>query len=1071
MAIQFLNTVAVDTSVLYVDTSSDRVGIGTTNPSAKLHVSGGTMRVDNTAPTISLNSTSSFPTVIVQAEQQGSVSPPMGQLRWERNPGGNGMQLNYYDGTTENSLRLDGSNFRVINNGSERMRIDSSGRVGIGTSNPGGKLEINGGTGVATSGGTLIVRQDGNTSSDGIALTSSNGVSHRMYKNASGTFLMGPSSNAEAFALDLSGNVGIGTTSPDTKLHVEGNLLVDAYNQGEDNGIFLREGFLTIDQPSITVWDMSNSGASPDGLSINANDGIRFRENGGEVARFKDGNFGIGTTNPGTFKLDVAGSARSNFFALRLNQSLPSESSAIYRPATGTFAIVTSSAERLRIGSAGQIGIGGANYGASGQVLTSNGSGSAPSWQAAGGVTNYLRDDAFDSGIGLYLQGGSFNAGTDTVIAPLVIDEEDFIYTKDGGYLRKLIGKTGDQIQIGQGGTSLISSINFLPGTAGNSAVKINSNTVWNAGNDGSGSGLDADLLDGNHASAFLTSESDTLATVTGRGASTTTSCTFNTVTMNTPVVGTSNKIKFGNNDFIRYDDSNGAGRFHFDCDGSTNNASLQAATFVGALSGNASTATKIKAGGNGPSTEDLNTVANSVSVGQLEYRGYNSSSTNKPPASDNANGVITVGQHSGNYNAQLAFSSDGNVYWRDNPGSSNGSWRKMWDEGNDGAGSGLNADLLDDFQTTSSGNRWGVVPTTGGTGVTEVGKYIDFHESDSHTGDYNNRITSSGGRLYLSGDLEVDGGDIYINDSNTRLTEGVNNSFRAQTNSGYIDIGPQNTSHCHIRTDRSNFYFDKELQVDTGIVRSYNEDLNLNRAGSSTARLRITSGTTYSDQLFYTSATGTALRAISSQATGAIIRGGANSTDIAQFQNSSGTLKTIINTNGYLGVNRTSASYPVDVTGAIRASNEVRIGTYGARLSVYFSYLTTNSEFRVGYAGGSYARCRASAFTVSSDYRLKENLETLENPIERLKELKVYRFNWKDKPDEDKVDGFIAHEVSDVVPDAVAGEKDGIDQGGEPDYQGIDHGKLVPLLTSSLQEAIAKIEKLEARIQTLENN
>ena len=118
--------------------------------------------------------------------------------------------------------------------------------------------------------------------------------------------------------------------------------------------------------------------------------------------------------------------------------------------------------------------------------------------------------------------------------------------------------------------------------------------------------------------------------------------------------------------------------------------------------SGNVSMTTavaKIKAGGNGPSTENLNTVADSVSVGQLEYRGFGNSSSNAPPTSDNANGVISVGQHSGNYGAQLAFSSNGNMYWRDNPGTSFGSWRTMWDSGNDGAGSGLDADLLDGQQ------------------------------------------------------------------------------------------------------------------------------------------------------------------------------------------------------------------------------------------------------------------------------------------------------------------------------------------------------------------------------------
>ena len=76
---------------------------------------------------------------------------------------------------------------------------------------------------------------------------------------------------------------------------------------------------------------------------------------------------------------------------------------------------------------------------------------------------------------------------------------------------------------------------------------------------------------------------------------------------------------------------------------------------------------------------------------------------------------------------------------------------------------------------------------------------------------------------------------------------------------------------------------------------------------------------------------------------------------------------------------------------------------------------------------------------------------------------MRVCRFNFLSNPDK-IVDGFIAHEVQAVVPEAVHGEKDAVDEDGNPLYQGIDQGKMVPLLWGALQEAILRIEALEAK-------
>jgi hypothetical protein len=108
-----------------------------------------------------------------------------------------------------------------------------------------------------------------------------------------------------------------------------------------------------------------------------------------------------------------------------------------------------------------------------------------------------------------------------------------------------------------------------------------------------------------------------------------------------------------------------------------------------------------------------------------------------------------------------------------------------------------------------------------------------------------------------------------------------------------------------------------------------------------------------------------------------------------------------------------------------------------------------------------------ATAYNTSSDYRLKENVVPLTGAIDRLNDLQVHRFNFIADPDK-TIDGFIAHEAQAVVPECVTGTKDELDADGNPVYQGIDQSKLVPLLTAALQEAIGRIEALEADVAPL---
>jgi hypothetical protein len=103
-----------------------------------------------------------------------------------------------------------------------------------------------------------------------------------------------------------------------------------------------------------------------------------------------------------------------------------------------------------------------------------------------------------------------------------------------------------------------------------------------------------------------------------------------------------------------------------------------------------------------------------------------------------------------------------------------------------------------------------------------------------------------------------------------------------------------------------------------------------------------------------------------------------------------------------------------------------------------------------------------STSYNTSSDHRLKENVVELTGATTRLKQLEPKRFNFIADADT-TVDGFLAHEVQSIVPEAITGTHNEVDADGNPVYQGIDQSKLVPLL-------VATIKELEARITALEN-
>ncbi len=257
MAIKFLNTVQVDTDVLYVNTANDRVGIGTTSPATKLHVSGGDIRIDDT-----------------EQLQFGA-----GGVRINNDAAGRmyfNAPLGYYWQAA--------SGYKMV--------LLNSGNVGIGTTSPNARLDVvASGVGAEITSGqskALILRGGGNSQNIQEWTTTSSSV--LAVVNANGYF-------------------GIGTTSPSYQLQVTGDSSSLPLLQVDDDG----DAYLQIKPDASTIFkigDIAGLGDTP--VIVGSYGDLRFNNSGSTTMTVNNLNrVGIGTASPGA-KLDVVQATTTN---------------------------------------------------------------------------------------------------------------------------------------------------------------------------------------------------------------------------------------------------------------------------------------------------------------------------------------------------------------------------------------------------------------------------------------------------------------------------------------------------------------------------------------------------------------------------------------------------------------------------------------------------------------------------------------------------------------------------------------------------------------------------------------
>jgi hypothetical protein len=183
-------------------------------------------------------------------------------------------------------------------------------------------------------------------------------------------------------------------------------------------------------------------------------------------------------------------------------------------------------------------------------------------------------------------------------------------------------------------------------------------------------------------------------------------------------------------------------------------------------------------------------------------------------------------------------------------------------------------------------------------------------------------------------------------------------------------------------------------------------------------------------------------------------------------YDNNAAAERLIVDSSGNVLMQTTTPTSASNVGASIQPTTNSRailyLGTSSTATNLLTSFRNPN-----GQVGTITVSASATTYNTSSDYRLKENIAPMTGALDKVALLKPVTYKWK--VDGSNGQGFIAHELQEVVPECVSGEKDGVDAEGNPEYQGVDTSFLVATLTAAIQEQQTIINDLKARITALE--